>query len=159
MLGETVTLNLGNDQVLGNFRLVSKLGAGEFGAVYKAEDLRLDRHVAIKVAFRRAADAGDDYYKRVFHEGRAAAALDHPNIVSVYDVAELNGKPYIVTQFIDGVTLKDRLSSGAFDQKEAGQLMTRVAQALDYAHDKGVVHRDLKPGNILLDAKWGSLRQ
>lgn len=148
LLGETVTLNSG-DRVLGNFRLVSRLGAGGFGTVYKAKDLRLDRFVAIKVAFRRAASSEED--KRVLHEGRAAAGLDHPNIVSVFDVAELSGKHYIVTQYIEGITLSDRISSGKFDQREAAELISTVAGAIEYAHTRGIVHRDLKPGNILLD--------
>ncbi|MCA9137505.1 MAG: protein kinase [Planctomycetales bacterium] len=151
MIGETVTLSVDDASVLGNFRLVSKLGSGGFGTVYKAEDLRLERFVAIKAALRRPADRGDEQYKRVFHEGRAAAALDHPNIVSIYDVALLDGKPYIISQLIDGVTLKEWKSSGGIGHKQIAEVLILVARAVDYAHGKGVIHRDLKPGNILMD--------
>ena len=151
LLGETVTLSVDGKQVIGNFRIVSKLGSGGFGTVYKAEDLRLERFVAIKAALPRSSDSGGDHYNRVIHEGRAAAALDHPNIVSIYDVAELGGKPYIVSQLIDGITLKERIAAGPTSQKRIMELMLLVARAVDYAHGKGIVHRDLKPGNILLD--------
>ncbi|QDV47758.1 Serine/threonine-protein kinase PknB [Stieleria neptunia] len=151
LLGETVTLSVDGNHVIGNFRIVSKLGAGGFGTVYKAEDLRLERFVAIKAALPRSSDSGGDHYNRVIHEGRAAAALDHPNIVSIYDVAELDGKPYIISQLIDGITLKERIAEEPIRQKRIMELMLLVARAVDYAHGKGIVHRDLKPGNILLD--------
>ena len=151
MLGETVTLSNDDSSVLGNFRLISKLGSGGFGTVYKAEDLRLDRFVAIKAALARPADRGDEQFKRVLHEGRAAAALDHPNIVSIYDVAQLEGKPYIISQLIDGITLKEWKASEGFSIKSLAKILIQVARAVDYAHDKGVIHRDLKPGNILMD--------
>lgn len=151
MLGETVTLSDDGDAVLGNFRLISKLGSGGFGTVYKAEDLRLERFVAIKAALRKRTDRGDDQYNRVFHEGRAAAALDHPNIVSIYDVAELHGTPYIVSQLIEGVTLKEWKASVRVPPRKIAEVLILVARAVDYAHGKGIIHRDLKPDNILMD--------
>ena len=151
LIGETVTLSSSDQNLIGNFRLTRRLGAGGFGVVYAADDLRLNRRVALKVPFAVKGEGAADYYKRVFHEGRAAAALNHPNIVSIYDVAERNGQPFIVSQLIEGPSLYDRNTSGRMDQKEAAAMMILVAHALAYAHKKGIIHRDLKPGNILLD--------
>ena len=151
LIGETVTLNYESDVVIGNFRLISRLGVGGFGAVYKADDLKLGRQVAIKVTHAAPTDDVVAYYRRVFHEGRAAAALDHPNIVSIYDVASRDGKPYIVSQLIDGVTLGEHLQAVRMNHRDIAALIVTIARAVQYAHDKGVIHRDLKPGNILLD--------
>ena len=151
LIGETVTLNFDSEVVIGNFRLISRLGVGGFGAVYKADDLKLGRQVAIKVTHAAPTDDVAAYYKRVFHEGRAAAALDHPNIVSIYDVASRDGKPYIVAQLIDGVTLGEHMRAVRMGHRDIATLIVMIARAVQYAHDKGVIHRDLKPGNILLD--------
>tara|TARA_R110002049_G_scaffold4601_5_gene32026 strand:- start:44776 stop:47940 length:3165 start_codon:yes stop_codon:yes gene_type:complete len=151
LIGETVTLNLESGSTIGNFRLISRLGIGGYGAVYKADDLRLGRQVAIKVTHGSGSADADEYYKRVFHEGRAAAALDHPNIVSIYDVASREGKPYIVSQLIDGITLRERMKQSRLRHRDAAKSLILIARAIEYAHDRGIIHRDLKPSNILLD--------
>ena len=139
-------------QRLGRFELRSKAGEGASGVVYRAYDPQLDREVALKVP--RAGlieDAGD---VAVFlREGRAAGKLRHPHIVPVHDAGQADGWCYIACAFIDGQTLKQAIESGRpFSAAETASLVARLAQALHYAHEKGLVHRDVKPGNIMLDA-------
>ena len=136
---------------LGHFRLESKLGAGACGAVYKAFDTRLDRPVAIKIPHRSLH--GEMETEQFLREARAAAQLRHPNIVQVHEVSEVGGQVYIVSDFIEGQALDDRLKTGRLPEREALEMFVKVAEALEHAHQQGVVHRDLKPANILLDRK------
>ena len=136
---------------LGHFRLDKKLGEGACGAVFKAYDTKLDRTVAIKIP--RSSLIGEAETEQFVREARAAAQLKHPNIVSVHEVSRLGNQVYIVSDFIEGQPLDDRLKAQRFPQREAIELFIKIAEALDHAHQQGVVHRDLKPANILLDKK------
>jgi hypothetical protein len=137
---------------LGRYRILELLGAGSFGAVYRGRDEDLQREVAIKVPHRYLTDcsAGTDAY---LAEARILAGLDHPGIVPVYDVGRTDtGLFYIVSKYIEGNDLTGRLRTGKPPLTEAVEIVARVAEALHYAHQRGLVHRDIKPGNILLDA-------
>jgi eukaryotic-like serine/threonine-protein kinase len=134
---------------LGPYEIVASLGAGGMGEVYRARDPRLGRDVAIKVLptyFCR----DQDRLRRFEQEARAAGALNHPNILAVYDVGTHDGAPYLVTELLEGSTLRDRMAGGAMPLRKATEYATQVAHGLAAAHDKGIVHRDLKPENIFV---------
>ncbi|MFO0960030.1 MAG: protein kinase [Isosphaeraceae bacterium] len=135
----------------GRFAILARLGAGTFGTVYKARDPRLDRVVALKLPRlgNLPEGTGLDRFPR---EARAAAQLRHEAIVRVYEFGEHEGTPYIVSEFIEGVTLTDWLSARKPTFRQSAALLAEVAEAIDYAHKKGVVHRDLKPSNLMIDA-------
>jgi serine/threonine-protein kinase len=136
----------------GRFVLEELLGQGAFGSVYRAYDPRLDRHVALKVP-RLGTLTGPEDIERFSREARAAAQLRHPNIVSVHEADEAEGNYYIASDFIEGETLRHVMrSERRFSQKETAALVAKLARALHYAHEKGVVHRDVKPENIILDS-------
>jgi eukaryotic-like serine/threonine-protein kinase len=134
---------------LGPYEIVVPLGAGGMGEVYRARDPRLSREVAIKVL--PSSFASDlDRLRRFEQEARAASALNHPGILTVYDVGTHEGAPYLVTELLEGCTLRDRLASGPFTPRKAVDLAVQVAGGLAAAHEKGIVHRDLKPENIFV---------
>jgi beta-lactam-binding protein with PASTA domain/predicted Ser/Thr protein kinase len=138
-------------QIGGRYRIIQRLGGGGMGVVYQAEDMLLGRDVAIKVL--RSHLAEDDAFRHRFaREGRSAAALSHPNIVQVYDVGETpEGVPYLVMEYVSGPTLEKVLAErGALGEREAVDIAAQVAAALAEAHRRGVVHRDIKPLNILV---------
>jgi WD40 repeat protein len=139
----------GSGQKLGKFELIETVGHGAFGTVYKARDPELDRTVALKVP-RAGNLAGPHELDRFLREARSAAQLRHPSIVSVHEVGQHNGTPYLVSDFVQGVTLADLLSSRRLSFREAAQLAAEVSDALQYAHDQGVVHRDVKPSNVMI---------
>jgi tetratricopeptide (TPR) repeat protein len=141
---------------LSNYRLDRLLGAGGMGSVYLARDLALDRLVAIKfIAADRATD--DASRKRRIREARAAAALDHPNICGVHEViVEPDGRACIVMQYVEGQTLADKLTGGPLDVRMALSIATDVAAALAAAHGQGIIHRDVKPQNIMLTTAHGA---
>jgi hypothetical protein len=134
---------------VGRFDLIEKVGEGGFGTVYKARDAELDRTVAVKVP-RAGFLAGLQELDRFLREARAAAQLRHPSIVAVHEVGESDGVPFIVSDFVRGVSLADRLSAWRPTFRDAAQLVAAVAEALHYAHERGVVHRDVKPQNIMM---------
>src|SRR5712692_9784412 len=134
---------------LGPYEIVSPLGAGGMGEVYRARDPRLGREVAIKVlpaSFSQDADR----LRRFEQEARAAGVLNHPNITAVHDIGSYDGAPYVVTELLEGETLRGRLASGALPVRKASDYALQIAHGLAAAHEKGIVHRDLKPENLFL---------
>ncbi|HYT90288.1 MAG TPA: protein kinase, partial [Gemmataceae bacterium] len=147
------TVDLPHDRKLvGRFELLAPIGSGTFGTVYRALDPELARTVAVKLP-RAGQWADSGGVERFLREARSAAQLRHPAIVPVHEVGTSEGVPYLVSDFIDGVTLADHLSGRRLAPPDAARLIAAVADALHYAHENGVVHRDVKPSNILLDAK------
>jgi WD40 repeat protein/tRNA A-37 threonylcarbamoyl transferase component Bud32 len=137
---------------LGKFELIEPVGSGAFGTVYKAQDPELDRVVAIKVPRAGNLTSPGDL-DRFLREARSVAQLRHPSIVTVHEVGQQDGLPYLVSEFIPGVTLADLLTARRPSPRESAQLLAAVADALQYAHDRGVIHRDVKPSNIMLGAE------
>ena len=136
-------------RVVDSYQLVSRLGAGGMGEVYLAHDAKLDRPVALK--FLSPGLALDrDRLRRFHQEVRAASSLNHPHIVVVHDFGELDGRPFIVTEFIEGETLRHRLQQGPLAMQDVVDIGVQVASALAAAHARGLVHRDVKPENIML---------
>jgi Tol biopolymer transport system component len=134
---------------LGPYEIQSLLGAGGMGEVYRAKDARLDRIVAIKV-LPASFSADHDRMQRFAQEARAAAALNHPNILSIFDIGDEHGSPYVVSELLEGETLRERLRSGALPSRKAIDYGLQVARGLAAAHEKGIVHRDLKPENLFI---------
>jgi Tol biopolymer transport system component len=136
-------------EVLGHYQIQEKIGSGGMGEVYRATDDRLGREVAIKVLQPGLAD-DPDRLRRFELEARAAAALNHPNILAVYDMGMHDGAPYIVSELLHGKTLRMRVQEGAIPLHRAADYAQQLAQGLVAAHDKGIIHRDLKPENIFI---------
>jgi eukaryotic-like serine/threonine-protein kinase len=134
---------------LGPYKIQSVVGAGGMGEVYRAHDSRLDRTVAIKV-LPTSFSADRDRLQRFAQEARAAAALNHPNILSIFDIGDQAGAPYVVSELLEGETLRDRLKTGPISNRKAIDYALQVARGLAAAHEKGIVHRDLKPENLFL---------
>jgi eukaryotic-like serine/threonine-protein kinase len=134
---------------LGPYEVLSAIGAGGMGEVYRARDTRLDRQVAIKV-IRMDADRPAGFRERFSREAKAISALDHPHICALYDVGQDSGLDYLVIQYLEGETLAQRLARGAPPLDQALQYATQIAAALAAAHRKNIVHRDLKPANVML---------
>jgi eukaryotic-like serine/threonine-protein kinase len=137
-------------QRIGGFEIISAVGHGAMGIVYRGRDLRLNREVAIKVL--RVAQADDTALMRARREGQILASLNHPHIAQIYGVEELEGAPVLIMEYVDGSTLADRIARGQVPWRIALTLARQVAVALEAAHDRGIVHRDLKPANIKVTA-------
>ncbi len=137
-------------QLVSHYRLLEKLGEGGMGAVYLAEDTRLGRRVALKF-INEALLKEKNSRNRLVREAKAAAAIDHPNIASVYEIDEVGGQPFIVMAYVKGQGLEDRVAEGPLEIRDALNIACQLADGLDAAHRQGIVHRDLKPGNVILE--------
>jgi basic membrane protein A len=142
-------------QSLGRYHILEQLGEGGMATVYKAYDTRLERDVAVKIIRRNAfpPEQIERILKRFEREAKSLAKLSHPNIVGVIDYGEHEGAPYLVLEYLPGGTLKERMKGQPMPWQEAVRLLTPIAGALDYAHDQKIIHRDVKPANILLTVK------
>jgi eukaryotic-like serine/threonine-protein kinase len=138
--------------IAGKYRVLHELGAGGMGVVYKAEDLKLKRPVALKFLPPSLMDA-PDLKERFLIEAQAAAALSHPNICVVYEVGESEDRPYIAMEYVEGETLRDRIKRGPLPVDEALELTLQIAAGLGEAHNKGIVHRDVKSANVMVTEK------
>ncbi|MEM9659303.1 MAG: serine/threonine-protein kinase, partial [Planctomycetota bacterium] len=136
---------------IGRFELISRVGVGGFGTVWKARDAELDRVVAVKIP--RKGQLGPEEIEQFFREARAAAQLRHPNIVPVHEVGRENDVIFIVADLVRGVELTDWITGRSVDSAGAAELCRTIAAALQHAHHQGVIHRDLKPSNIMMDQR------
>ena len=140
---------LANDSRIGHYKIVSKLGAGGMGEVFLAQDTKLDRKVALKILPPEFAK-DKDRMSRFVREAKSASALNHPNIITIHEIGESDGTHFIATEFIDGKTLNDYAKSNPLNYKSALEIAIQVASALDDAHSAGIVHRDIKPDNVMV---------
>ena len=145
-----------SQQIIGRYEVLEELGQGAMGTVYRAKDPAMDRVVALKTIRTEilAGQQGGEFRERFYREARAAGALAHPGIVPVFDVGEHEGMPFLVMEFIKGRTLAEAArSSERLPLERVCEIAQQIAEALGYAHQKGVVHRDIKAANILLTSR------
>ncbi|HJX91931.1 MAG TPA: serine/threonine-protein kinase, partial [Pyrinomonadaceae bacterium] len=140
---------LSSNSQISHYRIVSKIGSGGMGEVYLAEDIELDREVALKVLLPEVAD-NEDRVRRFTQEAKAASALNHPNILTVYEIGNFENNRFIATELVKGHTLHERFRGEPLTLRETLDVAMQVAAALSAAHGAGIVHRDIKPDNIML---------
>jgi serine/threonine protein kinase len=148
-LNQTNNKDLPSGSTLAHYRIVSKIGAGGMGEVYLAQDTKLDRKVALKILPADLA-ANQDRMRRFVQEAKAAAALNHPNIAHIYEIGESDGVNFIAMEFIDGVTLREKIHQERTELRKLLRFLQHAAEGLAKAHAAGIVHRDLKPDNIMV---------
>src|ERR1039458_7627257 len=136
-------------QIIDHYEILAPVGTGGMGEVYRARDLRLNRDVAIQV-LPASFSADSDWLRRFEQEARAAAALNHPDILAVYQLGTFEGVPYMVTELLEGETLRERLKRGPLPLRKVVDYGVQIARGLAAAHEKGIIHRDLKPENLFL---------
>jgi eukaryotic-like serine/threonine-protein kinase len=141
---------------LGPYEILAPVGAGGMGEVYRARDTRLGRDVAVKILSTHLS-FDPDLKRRFEREARAVSSLTHPNICCLYDIGSQDGIDFIVMEYLEGQTLDDRLSTGPPPLQQALKIDVEIADALDKAHHEGILHRDLKPGNIMLTKSGAKL--
>ncbi|MCH8034022.1 MAG: serine/threonine protein kinase, partial [Bacteroidetes bacterium] len=132
-----------------HYKIIEKLGEGGMGVVYKAEDTKLKREVAIKF-LPRFISTNKEERQRFEIEAQAAASLNHPNITTIYSIEEVDDQLFIVMELIDGKELKDKIKSGPISTDEIINIANQIAEGLDAAHKKGIIHRDIKSSNIMI---------
>jgi serine/threonine protein kinase len=142
-------MTLSSGSRLGPYEIVAPIGAGGMGEVYRARDVRLHREVAVKVLPGSFAD-DPDRLRRFEQEARAASALNHPGILTIHDFGEHDGSPYVVSEFLEGQNLRERMAGSALPVRKALDYAVQIARGLAAAHEKGIVHRDLKPENVFV---------
>src|SRR5467141_1751406 len=140
---------LSANTTLSHYRIVSKIGAGGMGEVYLAQDTKLDRKVALKI-LRADVAANQDRMRRFVQEAKAAATLNHPNIAHMYEIGESEGTNFIAMEFVDGVTLREKIHRERTELRKLLRYLQHAAEGLAKAHAAGIVHRDLKPDNIMV---------
>jgi non-specific serine/threonine protein kinase len=139
------------DRMISHYRVLEKIGEGGMGEVYRAEDLQLKRIVALKFLSTRTLGTAEEK-TRFVHEAQSAASLNHPNICTVHEIGEHEGSPFIVMEYVEGASLRDRMGAGAMSLDDAVDIAAQIAAGLKAAHNRGIVHRDIKPANIMLTA-------
>jgi serine/threonine protein kinase len=151
-LNQTNNKELPNGATLAHYRIVSKIGAGGMGEVYLAQDTKLDRKVALKILPAELA-SNRERMERFVREAKAAAALNHPNIAHIYEIAEADSVHFIAMEFVQGETLDASINGKPLELKEALAIATQIAEGLSEAHRHGIIHRDIKPGNVMITAR------
>src|SRR5437879_9499639 len=141
--------SISRNTIIGQYSVVSLIGEGGMGEVYRARDTKLGRDVAIKV-LPAAFSEDSERLRRFEQEAQAAGALNHPNILVIFHIGTHDGAPYIVSELLEGETLRERMAGGALPQRKALDYALQIARGLAAAHEKGIVHRDIKPDNVFI---------